>query len=178
MDRFAVADNHERRDAEDDFRRIVDAFPLYMSIHAPDGRRLYASDALLDFLGFTQDEFRADDFRIRAIHPDDLQASNAVLAAAISRGEPTEVEVRVRGRNSEYRWMLILVRPLRDEHGRVTRWYCAGIDIEDRKQAADEVRRMVDAVPQHISLLAPDGQPLYTNKVAQDYFGLNSRTMP
>src|SRR5438309_1205669 len=35
----------------------------------------------------------------------------------------------------KYRWFLFRWNPLRDEQGRVARWYAAATDIEDRKQA-------------------------------------------
>src|SRR5207247_637588 len=39
-----------------------------------------------------------------------------------------------------YRWFLVRYNPLRDEHGRVLRWYATGTDIHDRKQAEQRVR--------------------------------------
>ena len=40
-----------------------------------------------------------------------------------------------------FRWFLFRLSPLKDERGQITRWYGTGIDIEDRKQAEDILRR-------------------------------------
>src|SRR6266849_1627812 len=50
-------------------------------------------------------------------------------------GLPHEAEVRLPRKDGKYRWFLFRYNPLRDEQGRLTRWYVAATDIEDRKQA-------------------------------------------
>jgi formate hydrogenlyase transcriptional activator len=52
-----------------------------------------------------------------------------------SKGLPHEFEMRLRGTGEKYRWFLLRLNPIRDEQGRITRWYVAGTDIEDRKQS-------------------------------------------
>jgi DNA-binding NarL/FixJ family response regulator len=47
----------------------------------------------------------------------------------------------LRHKDGEYRWFLIRIVPLRDEHGNIVKWYGTGTDIEDRKQAEDTLRR-------------------------------------
>jgi transcriptional regulator with GAF, ATPase, and Fis domain len=45
------------------------------------------------------------------------------------------MEVRLKRRDGQYRWFLFRYKPMLDEQGRLTRWYAAATDIEDRKQA-------------------------------------------
>src|SRR5262249_25676830 len=40
-----------------------------------------------------------------------------------------------------YRWVMRHRVPVRDETGKVIRWYGAGYDVEDRKRAEQELRR-------------------------------------
>jgi len=51
-----------------------------------------------------------------------------------------ETEVRLLRYDGTYRWFLIRRNPLRDEQGRITRWYAAATDIEDRKQAEQRLQ--------------------------------------
>lgn len=53
----------------------------------------------------------------------------------LATGEPGEVEGRLRRFDGEYRWFLFRAVPIRDEEGRVVRWYGTNTDIEDRKWA-------------------------------------------
>jgi transcriptional regulator with GAF, ATPase, and Fis domain len=43
-------------------------------------------------------------------------------------------------KDGTYRWFLIRWNPLRDEQGRLRRWYVAATDIEDRKQAEQRLQ--------------------------------------
>jgi len=51
-----------------------------------------------------------------------------------SSGLPHETELRFLRNDGKYRWFLFRWNPIRDDQGRLTRWYVAGTDIEDRKQ--------------------------------------------
>ena len=59
---------------------------------------------------------------------------------ALEHGAPFELEIRVRRNDGQYRWFLFRYNPLRDDEGRIIRWYATGIDIEDRKQAEERIR--------------------------------------
>ena len=50
-------------------------------------------------------------------------------------GELFESEARIRGSDGEYRWFLTQGVPLRDESGKIVRWYGTNIDIDQRKRA-------------------------------------------
>jgi len=55
--------------------------------------------------------------------------------------EADAYEFRARRADGEYRWILSRAVPLRDELGHIIRWYGASIDIDDRKQAEQELRK-------------------------------------
>jgi signal transduction histidine kinase len=57
-------------------------------------------------------------------------------------GEPFENEARHRSASGEYRWFLVRGVPLRDEQGRILKWYGTLTDIEDRKHAEEELQRL------------------------------------
>ena len=44
---------------------------------------------------------------------------------------------------------------------------------EKLRQSERELRQLIDAVPQHIFVLGPDGSCLYTNQVAREFHGLS-----
>jgi len=53
---------------------------------------------------------------------------------------PHEVELRLLGTDGKYRWFFLRYNPLRDEEGRITRWYLAATDIDERKQAEQRLQ--------------------------------------
>jgi formate hydrogenlyase transcriptional activator len=53
---------------------------------------------------------------------------------------PFEIEWRLRRKDGQYRWFLVRYHPLRDEQGRIIRWYASGTDIDERKRAEERTR--------------------------------------
>lgn len=139
----AIAQGIERKKAEEklrqderELRRITDAIPQAIGVLAPDGTVLYANQVVLDYTGLTLEDLKTEDFRIRLFHPDDLDKRQN----AIDHGAPFELELRARRKDGQYRWFLFRYNPLRDDEGRIIRWYATGIDIEDVKQAEERIR--------------------------------------
>src|SRR2546425_1987115 len=128
------------RQDEREIRRITDAIPHTIVIQRPDGTRIYANQAVLDYSGFTMEDVVVSDFRARLFHPEDLERLREERQAALSRGLPFEIEQRARRKDGQYRWFLIRYSPFRDEQERLVRWYATGTDIDDRKRTEDRVR--------------------------------------
>jgi len=128
------------RQDEMELRQITDAITQTIMVLAPDGTGLYANQSMLDYSGLTMREVMAADFRTRFFHPEDVERLRDERRQALSRGVPFENEQRVRRRDGQYRWFLIHYKPLRNEQGQIIRWYATGTDIEDRKQAEEQIR--------------------------------------
>jgi formate hydrogenlyase transcriptional activator len=127
------------RQDEMELRQITDAITQTVMVLAPDGTGLYANQSMLDFSGLTMREVMAADFRTRFFHPEDVERLRDERRQALSRGVPFENEQRARRRDGQYRWFLIHYTPLRNEQGQIIRWYATGTDIEDRKQAEEQI---------------------------------------
>jgi len=130
----------EIKQSEAELRQITDAITQTVMVLAPDGTGLYANQSMLDFSGLTMREVMAADFRTRFFHPEDVERLHDERQDALSRGLPFENEQRARRRDGKYRWFLIHYKPLRNEQGQIIRWYATGTDIEDRKQAEEQIR--------------------------------------
>jgi len=165
----AGTDIHERKLAEAELRQLVDAVPQHIIVLDAEGRRLHTNQPVLEYHGYTLEEFLVVDY-CRCFHPDDSVCFQRRLEEGIANGKPWETEVRVHRKDGQYRWFLTRANPLRDDQGRIVRWYVSRTDIEDRKRAEHEVQQIVDAVPQHIVVYSADGQRLYPNRVTLAYF--------
>src|SRR5436190_2198664 len=130
----------EVRKSEAELRTIVDMIPQLIAVLDPDGQALYVNQSTLEYTGLSADQARGFEFRQRVFHPEDVERLRAERGHALERGEPFENEQRAKRQDGVYRWFLIRYRPLRDEHGRVVRWYATGTDIDDRKRSEDRVR--------------------------------------
>jgi formate hydrogenlyase transcriptional activator len=122
------------RQSESELRQILDAAPQHLYVLGPDAGtpRFYVNRAALDYLGLTLEQWRACD-ESRLFHPDDWERIWGEEQGKLSKGLPHETEVRLPRADGEYRWFLLRWSPLQDEQGRLSRWYVAGTDIEERK---------------------------------------------
>jgi formate hydrogenlyase transcriptional activator len=131
---------HEIAKSEAELRTIIDAIPQLIVAIGADGNHLYANQALLEYTGLTKEEVGTERFR-EVFHQEDSERLQHQREAALSRGLPFEYERRVRRRDGHYRWLLVQYNPLRDEQGKVIRWYATGTDIDERKQAEERTRQ-------------------------------------
>ena len=131
-----IAEEKIRR-KEEEARQIIDAIPQAIIVLNPDGRTVYANRVALEYIGLSMEEVRADNFRARIFHPEDIERVREVRQNALSSGVPFENEQRALGTDGKYRWFLIQYNPLLGEDGKVVRWYATGTDIDDRKRAED-----------------------------------------
>ena len=81
----------------------------------------------------------------RMLHPDDRDRVLRAWHESVVDGTPYEQEERHRGVDGTYRWFLARGVPRRDAEGRIVRWYGTNTDIEDRKQAEEELRYVFPA---------------------------------
>jgi PAS domain S-box-containing protein len=126
------AEEKSRQD-EHELRRITDSISQAIVVYDPDGRPIYVNRVGLEYTGLSMEEVRAENFRARFIHPEDIERFLEVRQNAFVKGVPFETEQRGLGNDGKYRWFLTRYNPLRDEKGRLVRWYATSIDIEDRK---------------------------------------------
>src|SRR5712692_9665776 len=160
-------------------RVLVDSIPALIHTGLPDGYLDFFNQRWLEFVGLRLEDLEGWKWTA-AVHPDDVTGLVARWRACLASGEALEFEARVRRADGEYRWMLHHKTAVRDESGQIVKWYGSSIDIEDRKRAESkireqetELRQILDLTPQHIGVLGHDGQPLYANHSALEFFGLD-----
>src|SRR5467141_2818126 len=128
------------RRSEREFRDVVNTVPAYVWSTSPEGQVDFVNDRWLQFTGLALDE--AVGWKWEAVlHPEDRTRVVADWHTAVKNGQAIESEARVRRADGEYCWWFIRNVPLRDETGKLVRWYGTAIDIEDRKRAEQALRR-------------------------------------
>ena len=179
---------------EADPHLIVGRVPgIVLFMMSPAGELESVSPQLIKYFGKTLEHLRhwaSDD----TVHPEDRPRVNEVFAQAIARGEPYRFEARFRRADGVYQWFQCRGRPSRDETGRIIRWYCVGIDIDERKRAEEalrteiaerqraevalreserELRSVVDGIPGLVAILAPNGYIETVNPRILEYGGFS-----
>ncbi len=128
------------RQSEHDLRTITDTIRQSIVVLAPDGSTVYANRVALDRTGASIGEVNDKGFLARVFHPDDAERLREERTVGLLEGLPFELEMRVLMKSREYRWQLVQYDPLKDDEGRVIRWYVTATDIDDRKRTEERLR--------------------------------------
>ena len=65
-------------------------------------------------------------------------------------GEPGEAQARLRRHDGVFRWFLFRTRPLRDENGKIVRWYAASLTfmtLSKRKKSCEKMNAICGESP-------------------------------
>ncbi|GHO60578.1 PAS domain S-box protein [Ktedonobacter robiniae] len=165
-------DIHDKKRAEAELRALIDAIPQLVWMLGPDGSSEYGNQRWCDYTDMTLEQYQGDGW-LQAIHPDDSQHTLTLWRHALETGEPFEIEYRLKnGKTGGYRWFLARALPVRDEAGQIIKWFGTCTDIHEKKQIEDDIRVLVDAIPQLVWIVHPDGSAEYANPRWCDYTGM------
>src|SRR6266478_360338 len=166
--------------SEDNLRQVIDTLPTLVWCTRPDGSTEFLNKRWHDYTGCSPEESRVHGWQ-PTVHPEDLPRVVAKGQELLASGQPGEVEGRIRRHDGVFRWFLMRVEPLRNQTGKIVRWYGVQIDIDDLKQIEEklrqdesELRRITDAIPQTIVVVDTSGVPIYANRAMLDYSGLSA----
>jgi PAS domain S-box-containing protein len=111
------------RASEAQYHSLADFMPGIVWTARPDGSIDFANKFWLDFTGMTLQETQGTGWTAM-VHPDDLERVSQLWIKALQSGEPIEVEYRVkRAADGVYRWFLARAKALRDQEGRIVKWF-------------------------------------------------------
>ncbi|HEY1757886.1 MAG TPA: sigma 54-interacting transcriptional regulator [Bryobacteraceae bacterium] len=167
-------------DLETELRNLIDVLPVQLGLFDANGELLHLNRRVTEDSGYTREDIVFRGAARKLQHPDDYERVHLIVVTGIASGQPFTFEVRnFLVKEQRYHWFFVYYAPIRDENRQIIRWCAVGLDIEERKQAEEkirqserEARQLVDLSPLHITLLGPDGNPIYNNRAALDYFGL------
>lgn len=121
-------------------RQVIDAIPQEIWSGPADGSIDFCNARWRSELGLTLEDIEGDGWQ-RMLHPDDRERIVNAWHDSVANGTPYEQLERHRLADGQYRWFLCRGVPLRDEQGRVVRWFGTNTDVENQKQAENNLRR-------------------------------------
>jgi PAS domain S-box-containing protein len=162
------------KESRENLRVLAETVPQFVWIERPDGYVEYLNQRYIDYLQARPEQLQSDGWSL-FLHSDDYQRALATWRHALETGEPHEIEYRLKdGQTGTYRWFLARAMPVRDETGQIVKWFGTSTDIHDKKQAEDELHVLIDAIPQLVWMLRPDGSCEYGNQRWCDYTNMTS----
>jgi PAS domain S-box-containing protein len=135
-------DIEDRKIAEGRLRLVIDTLPALVWSKLPDGSADFLNQRFREYTGLSVEEGLGWGWMRNAFHPEDRAEEE--WRAAFAAGQPFEKEARLRRTDGAYRWFLHRAMPLRDEQGRVVKWYGTTTDIEDRRRTGEALQEAQD----------------------------------
>jgi PAS domain S-box-containing protein len=132
------------RESEVRFRQLADAMPQIVWTARPDGEIDYLNHRWTEFTGLPVTV--GNDGWGGILHPDDARLAGERWMACVQSGDPFEMETRLLDRRQQsYRWHLIRTVAVRDESGKVARWFGTSTEIHEQKRAAESSQYLAEA---------------------------------
>ncbi len=128
------------RESEERFRTLAATVPQLIWTATPEGDVDYFSEQWGEFTGMNPADFHGWRWE-QAIHPDDIPETLEVWTRCVQRGEPYEINQRLRHHSGEWRWLLSRARPLRNADGQIYKWVGTSTDIHEQLMNEGKLRQ-------------------------------------
>jgi PAS domain S-box-containing protein len=182
---FAALKSAEQalRESEYRLRQITETMPGLVWSTGPDGGPTHFNQRILDYSGMPAEQFMHRGWEA-FVHPADYPTTAEAFYHAIETGTSYQGVMRLRRADGEFRWHDTRCEPLRDQQGRIVQWYGLSVDIDERKNAEDRLRRSEAylAEAQRLSHIATtvynDTTILYFSDENYRIFGFDPRNGP
>ncbi|QNF34496.1 PAS domain S-box protein [Adhaeribacter swui] len=130
------------RQSEARFRLMADAVPQAIWLTDAQGQVEFINKWWTDYAGAPFKPTSVAEITSRFVHPEDAPKVEAAFQKAQQTGKGFEVEQRNLSANGAYRWFINRGEPYRNpQTGQIENWVGTSVDIHDRKQAEEAVRR-------------------------------------
>ncbi|WP_105423628.1 PAS domain-containing sensor histidine kinase [Neorhizobium sp. T25_27] len=133
------------RESEQSLQQLVETLPAMIYCATPDGKPIYRSQKLREYLGFGLEDkdglgsTRLDGTLEAIIHPDDLPLVRERYGHSLATGKPYVLKHRLRRYDGQYRWMETRTSAMRDKLGTIIQWNGVCLDIDDWVRAQEEL---------------------------------------
>jgi PAS domain S-box-containing protein len=138
---------HDVAHSAEFYRQVADLSPNMLWSARADGALDYFNRRVLEYTGRSHQQL--EDWGWRAIvHADDWERCLARWTKAFTKGQPYEVEYRLRRHDGRYLWHVGSAMPVR-EGSRIVRWFGTSTEIEGQKRAErllEKARAALDAL--------------------------------
>jgi PAS domain S-box-containing protein len=162
-----------QRESEARFQTLADNVAQLAWMADTVGAIFWFNKRWFDYTGGKPEEMRSDGWR-NLIHPDHVTRVIEKFSRHIATGDVWEDTFPLRGLDGSYRWFLSRAMPIRDEGGRVVRWFGTQTDITKHLEEAErnaQLATIVATSADAIISLSDEGTVLSWNPGAEQMFG-------
>ena len=120
--------------SERQFRMVAEAIPQLVWTADAGGALGYFNQRWLEYTGMTQEQSQGSGWW-SVVHLEDQERGLQRWRSAIETGDIYDTQYRLRRADGAYHWFLGRALPLREEGGRILKWFGTLTDIDEHKRA-------------------------------------------
>ena len=135
------------RDSEERFRNLAENIPNLAWMADADGYIFWYNKQWYDYTGTDFDEMKGWGWK-NVHHPDYLESVTEEWLESLKEGQPYDNVFPLRNKHGKYRWFLTRVTPIRDENGKIHRWFGTNTDITEHKETEDVLKETLKKINQ------------------------------
>ena len=166
------------RESEDRFRNIADQTPVMLWVTDETGYCTYLNQTWYDFTGQRPHEGEGFGW-LKAVHEHDRPEAEKAFLRANAEQVRYEVDFRVRRADGSYRWCIDAAAPRFDGSGKFMGYVGSVIDVDERREAIERVRRseeqlraVIDQMPIGVAIArVPAGEIFLYNQALEEMLG-------
>lgn len=128
------------KESEERFRRLADESPAFIFLADENIDTSFLNKTWLNFTGLSFEEAKGRGWET-VTHPDDYESTVKIYLDAVKARTPYTLEIRQKGTDGVYRWILWKGVPRYGSSGEFSGFMGLGIDIHDRKLAEKDLQR-------------------------------------
>ena len=137
-------------ESETHFRGMMDSMPAMVWLMGPDQQVYFFNKTALEFRGRTLEQELGIGWT-EGLHPDDHARTWSLFAEAFAARAPFSLDIRLRRHDGAYRWIQDVGLPRWDAAGQFIGYIGSCVDIEDRKQAEQQVLELNDSLERKVA---------------------------
>src|SRR5436309_10478935 len=137
----------ETRDQQ--FRTLADSIPQLAWMADHEGYIFWYNKRWYDYTGTALEEMEG--WGWEKVHdPVELKRMSVTWRRALATGEPWDDTFPLRRHDGQMRWHLSRALPVRDDQGRVVRWFGSNTDITEQRAMEEALRRAPDELEEGV----------------------------
>ncbi len=139
--------NDELINISNELKFVANFMPQLVWTTRADGYHEFYNDKWYEYTGLTHEESENKGWST-VLHPDDYDRAWQVWSRSLQTGEPYEIEYRFKKWDGSYRWFLGRALPLRNEEGKIVKWFGTCTDIHDQRQVNEQLKKTQEQLSQ------------------------------